>query len=278
MGEEIRLNDIADELLILNKITIDKLFQLDNCSDCIALYVFYYKTAKWQKTDTIRANDTYVRKCLKWGSKKVQETKKTLKENGLIDIVQRRTNNKIEGWYIRVSYLVAQRKTEDIKVQVEESNNTQKQQHSKATSSFEETNALKEKIKCLKREIEMLKDNNNSPAEAEQVIEKVNYQKIISRLNELAGTNYKPTSKKTRELIDARIKEGFTEEDLITVIEKMCYLWNREPKKNEVDMRPYLRPITLFQASKFEGYLNRQIQERKLTTKDIQDKIDFSDF
>ena len=42
MEEEIKLNDISDELLILNKITIDTLFRLDNCSDCIALYVFYY--------------------------------------------------------------------------------------------------------------------------------------------------------------------------------------------------------------------------------------------
>ena len=64
--DDIKLNDIADDLLILNKITIDRLFQLDNCADCIALYVFYYKTAKWQKTDTVKANDQYVKKSLKW--------------------------------------------------------------------------------------------------------------------------------------------------------------------------------------------------------------------
>ena len=57
MKNEIKLNDIADDLLILNKATIDTLFDLDNCSDCIALYVFYYKTAKWQKTNIIKAND-----------------------------------------------------------------------------------------------------------------------------------------------------------------------------------------------------------------------------
>ena len=54
--QEIKLNDIADGLLILNKITIDKLFQLENSADCIALYVFYYKTAKWQKTNQPKAN------------------------------------------------------------------------------------------------------------------------------------------------------------------------------------------------------------------------------
>ena len=157
---DIKLNDIADDLLILNKITIDRLFQLENCADCIALYVFYYKTAKWQKTDTVKANDQYVKKSLKWGISKIQKTKQTLKEHGLIDIVQRRKDGKIEGWFIKVSYLVSERKADEIKIKVQESNNTQNEQVENCTSSNEETNALKEKIKCLKKEIEMLKNNN----------------------------------------------------------------------------------------------------------------------
>lgn len=158
--DDIKLNDIADDLLILNKITIDRLFQLENCADCIALYVFYYKTAKWQKTDTVKANDQYVKKSLKWGISKIQKTKQTLKEHGLIDIVQRRKDGKIEGWFIKVSYLVSERKADEIKINVQESNNTQNEQVENCTSSNEETNALKEKIKCLKKEIEMLKNNN----------------------------------------------------------------------------------------------------------------------
>ena len=158
--DDIKLNDIADDLLILNKITIDRLFQLENCADCIALYVFYYKTAKWQKTDTVKANDQYVKKSLKWGISKIQKTKQTLKEHGLIDIVQRRKDGKIEGWFIKVSYLVSERKADEIKINVQESNNTQNEQVENCTSGNEETNALKEKIKCLKKEIEMLKNNN----------------------------------------------------------------------------------------------------------------------
>ena len=156
---DIKLNDIADDLLILNKITIDRLFQLENCADCIALYVFYYKTAKWQKTDTVKANDQYVKKSLKWGISKIQKTKQTLKEHGLIDIVQRRKDGKIEGWFIKVSYLVSERKADEIKINVQEINNTQNEQVENCTSSNEETNALKEKIKCLEKELEMLKDN-----------------------------------------------------------------------------------------------------------------------
>lgn len=157
---DIELNDIADDLLILNKITIDRLFQLENCADCIALYVFYYKTAKWQKTNTVKANDQYVKKSLKWGISKIQKTKQTLKEHGLIDIVQRRKDGKIEGWFIKVSYLVNERKADEIKIKVQNINNTQNQQVENCTSGNEETNALKEKIKCLEKEIEMLKNNN----------------------------------------------------------------------------------------------------------------------
>lgn len=156
--KDLLLNDISDELLILNKATIDTLFKLENCSDCIALYVFYYKTAKWQKTNTIKANDTYIRKSLNWGADKIRRTKQLLKENGLIDIVQNRENGKIQGWYIKISYLVTQKRAEDIKIKVEESNNTQNQQVVNPTSGFEDTNALKEYIICLKKEIEVLKE------------------------------------------------------------------------------------------------------------------------
>ena len=158
--KDIKLNDIADDLLILNKITIDRLFQLDNCADCIALYIFYYKTAKWQKTDTVKANDQYVKKSLKWGISKIQKTKQTLKEHGLIDIVQRRKDGKIEGWFIKVSHLVNERKADEIKIKVQDINNTQNEQVENCTCGNEETNALKENIKCLKKEIEMLKNNN----------------------------------------------------------------------------------------------------------------------
>ena len=171
--QEIKLNDIADGLLILNKITIDKLFQLENSADCIALYVFYYKTAKWQKTNVIKASDEYVKKCLKWGNDKIRKTKQTLKENGLINIVQARTDNKISGWYIEVCYLVSEKSMENIDIKVLESKNTQTQQVANATSSNEDTNALKEYIKCLKKEIEVLKERKKEGAKTQNSFDEI---------------------------------------------------------------------------------------------------------
>ena len=93
--DEIKINDIADELFILNRHTVETLFKLENCADCIALYTFLYKTAKWQKTNTIKANEEYIKDCLGWGYDKIRRTKETLKEKGLIQMIQKRKRVKI---------------------------------------------------------------------------------------------------------------------------------------------------------------------------------------
>lgn len=132
--KDVNLNDIADELLIVDKRTIEHLFDLESCADCVALYMFFYKTAKWQGTRSIKANDTYIRKCLGWGSKRVTATKKALEDAGLIKQVARRKDGKITGHFIEVEYLLH--------------HNTPKPLVDEATCGFRETNAYKTNIKC----------------------------------------------------------------------------------------------------------------------------------
>ena len=86
------------------------------------------------------------------------------------------------------------------------------------------------------------------------------YTEIISYLNEKAGTGYRSTSKKTRSLIDARIREGFGISDFQRVIDNKVADWNHPPREGREDMRPYLRPETLF-GTKFESYLNQRRAE-----------------
>ena len=78
---------------------------------------------------------------------------------------------------------------------------------------------------------------------------------IIRYLNEKAGTRYKTTTTKTRRIINARLKEGFTVEDFKTVIDKKCAEWLTDEK-----MEQYLRPETLF-GTKFESYLNAKCRK-----------------
>lgn len=115
--------------------------------------------------------------------------------------------------------------------------------------------------------------NDNIINKLDNIIElkdNVPYQEIVNYLNNSAGTNYRASSKKTRELIKARINEGYTLEDFKVVIEKKTRDWINDNK-----MKGYLRPETLF-GTKFEGYLNQPVKE--LTTKDLTPYTDFSEF
>lgn len=87
---------------------------------------------------------------------------------------------------------------------------------------------------------------------------------IISDLNFVLGTSYKPSSSKTQELINVRVKEGFTLEDFKIVHRKMLLAWGTDEK-----MIRYLRPITLY-SPKFEGYLNQKVITTKLTSEGIK--------
>lgn len=100
--------------------------------------------------------------------------------------------------------------------------------------------------------------------------DKIPYNDIVLYLNHVADTNYKPSSRKTRELIQARFNEGFTADDFKIVIDKKCIEWKRDPKYSK-----FLRPETLF-GTKFEGYLNQPMREP--TTRDIADQFDYSDW
>lgn len=75
-------------------------------------------------------------------------------------------------------------------------------------------------------------------------------EEIVDHLNQRAGTHYRAATPNTRKLIKARLKEGFTVDEIKLVIDKKCTEWLNNPS-----MREYLRPATLF-GNKFEGYLN----------------------
>ena len=75
-------------------------------------------------------------------------------------------------------------------------------------------------------------------------------REIVGHLNDVCGTRFKEGTPKTRRLIAARMREGFTVEDFARVVDAKAAQWLGDPS-----MRRYLRPETLF-GTKFEGYLN----------------------
>lgn len=96
------------------------------------------------------------------------------------------------------------------------------------------------------------------------------YKEIIDYLNIRTNSNYKHSTKKTKDLIKARYNEGFNLNDFKTVIDKKCVEWINDPNMNK-----YLRPETLF-GTKFEGYLNQA--SKVVTTGDLAAQFDFSEF
>lgn len=84
-------------------------------------------------------------------------------------------------------------------------------------------------------------------------IDNIPFSEVIDYLNEKAGTNYRSSSKKTQQLINARYKEKFTLDDFKTVIDKKTAQW-----LHNTQMNTYLRPETLF-GTKFESYLNEKV-------------------
>lgn len=77
---------------------------------------------------------------------------------------------------------------------------------------------------------------------------------VLEYLNEQAGTHFKPIESNLK-FINARLKD-YTEEDLKAVVDKKVADW----KGGEMQM--YLRPETLFNATKFETYHNG-LEDRK---------------
>jgi uncharacterized phage protein (TIGR02220 family) len=263
--DELKLIDIADDLIILNRTTIENIYHLENGADCIALYILYYKLAKWQKSNIVKATDEYVKKCLKWGKNKILNTKKTLKENGLIEIIQKKDEDgKINGWYVKISYIISKQNISDVNIEPEVS----KPEVSKSTSGFQDTIALKYNINCLNNKIE---EENNillfSKNDEKRITQMDFYREVIDFMNTVYTHPtfkvkqqffYKPTSKDTQGHINARLRDGYDIEDFKDVI-YFGYLKFVEKEffndKGESSFK-FFRPSTLFSDKHFGEYLN----------------------
>lgn len=80
---------------------------------------------------------------------------------------------------------------------------------------------------------------------------------IIDYLNSQASTTFSSKTGSNLDMVIARIEEGYTLGDFKFVIDIKIKDWKGS------DMAKYLRPITLFNKTKFENYLNSSINVTK---------------
>ncbi|MBQ5147729.1 hypothetical protein FDK32_07460 [Citrobacter freundii] len=74
-------------------------------------------------------------------------------------------------------------------------------------------------------------------------------KKVLTHLNQTTGSRFQ-VCKTSLEHIRARLREGFTPEEMVMVID-----YSKEKWGADIKMAEYLRPTTLFMPSNFPGYL-----------------------
>ena len=89
---------------------------------------------------------------------------------------------------------------------------------------------------------------------------------IVSYLNNKASTKYRTSTPKTKQCINARLKEGYTIDDFYLVIDKKCNEWMN------TEMEKFIRPETLF-GNKFESYLNQKDRHKNNNKQDAIDVV-----
>lgn len=82
--------------------------------------------------------------------------------------------------------------------------------------------------------------------------------KVIEGMNKILGSKYRTSTKSHIQNINARLSDGHSVDDLLKVVSSKLNEWGKDPK-----MAQYLRPQTLFQAGKFDGYLRAAMTQPK---------------
>lgn len=113
-------------------------------------------------------------------------------------------------------------------------------------------------INSIDPDINSIESCDGTQSKEEKSKEENIYSRVVDYLNRKTNSDFKSGTKKTIQLIDARVKEGFSPEDFKVVIDFKCGQWLKDGERQE-----YLRPITLF-SSKFEGYLNAAKRDQPL--------------
>jgi uncharacterized phage protein (TIGR02220 family) len=88
-----------------------------------------------------------------------------------------------------------------------------------------------------------------STTEPESKSDSGDIKSVVDHLNQLARSKFQAKGQ-AEKLINARLSDGFTLQDLRLVIEHKVSEWGKSAK-----MCQYLRPTTLFNTNKFPGYL-----------------------
>ena len=112
----------------------------------------------------------------------------------------------------------------------------------------------------------VIQDNNtdkSNKGSAQPPHLSVQRKEVIDYLNKKTGKRFKPNADGNKRVIDPRLKDGYTVDDLKHIIDVKYAQWHGKAFSNGQLGDNYLRPETLFRVSKIEGYLNEEMPKHK---------------
>lgn len=207
---------IEDRLLLLTASIYEKFRQTDHPADCMALYIHYYYTAKWQKTNVTHSTTAYSAKALKWSLDRVRKTKKVLLDLGLIeDITRKSQKGKIIGHYIKIRYIFKKDTVKNLVIDREE-NHTMENPRGGKTHSVEnpEPNALStSNVNALSTSTQTLKVETTKQERKERKREKRTSLVPSSTSSSHSLKEYKRNTKKTYTKYKSKKVKDIIEDD-----------------------------------------------------------------
>lgn len=100
------------------------------------------------------------------------------------------------------------------------------------------------------------KTTTNNQAQPAQPSFAAQRREVVEYLNQKTGKHFKPNADGNKRIIEPRLKEGYTVDEMKKVIDNMYSLWHGVTFRNGELGDNYLKPETLFRSSKIDGYLN----------------------
>ncbi|MCU7571579.1 conserved phage C-terminal domain-containing protein [Riemerella anatipestifer] len=76
-------------------------------------------------------------------------------------------------------------------------------------------------------------------------------KELLKKFNEITGRRFRET-KANLQGISARLKDGYTEQEILEVIQLKTLEWKKNPT-----MSVHLNPVTIFRPSNFDKYINQ---------------------
>ena len=115
-------------------------------------------------------------------------------------------------------------------------------------------------IQFLQQDFEIIQNKSKAKSPITKEHKEI-AEKVLEYLNSKAETTFSVKLGSNTELISARLKEGYTIQDLKLVIDKKVKDWKG------TDWAKFLRPNTLFAKTKIENYLNSNDNDKQSTNK-----------